>query len=459
VSTYEAFLDQKEQQNTGSGFAPVWVPDFLFDYQRALVDWSLRTGRAATLADCGLGKTPMQLVVAENVVRHTNRPVLVITPLAVGRQTVIEAQKFGIEARRTQTITTPAVYVTNYERLHHYNSADFAGVVCDESSILKSFDGAIKATVTEFMRTLRYRFLYTATAAPNDFIELGTSSEALGYLGHMDMLNRFFRNVQGTSDTDRKWAVDSGGGGPIWRFKGHSEGPFWRWVASWARALRRPSDLGFDDARFALPEMIEREHVVGARRPREGFLFSMPALGLAEQREERRRTIRERCEKVAELVAHTGKPAVCWANLNDEADLIESLVSDAVQVSGKDSDEEKEEKFADFQSGKIRVLVIKPVIGAWGLNWQHCAHATMFAGYSFEQYYQSVRRFWRFGQEQNVIVDHVISDGEGKVLETRKRKAEQANKMFTELVAHMRDGMTINRATYGTKKMEVPSWL
>lgn len=455
---YKDFIESRSQANTGDGFAPVWMPDFLFDYQQSLVDWSIRTGRAATLADCGLGKTPMQLVVAENVVRHTNRPVLVLTPLAVGQQTVKEAEKFGVDARRTEKITGAAVYVANYERLHKFNAADFAGVVCDESSILKNFDGTIKAQVTEFMRTMRYRFLYTATAAPNDFVELGTSSEALGYLGHMDMLNRFFKNDQNTSDTDRKWAAASGGG-PKWRFKGHSEKPFWQWVTSWARALRKPSDLGFSDDRFALPELIEREHIVGARKPREGFLFSLPAHGLTEQREERRRTIAERCERAAALVSDTGKPAVCWANLNDEADAMERLIPGAVQVSGTDTDESKEEKFAAFQSGQIRVLVIKPVIGAWGLNWQHCAHTTVFAGYSFEQYYQSIRRFWRFGQTQNVIVDHVVSDGETEVLAARKRKAEQAERMFAELVRYMREGIKVDRSSYGNKKEEVPSWL
>lgn len=455
-SDYESFLQAKSQQNTGDGFEPAWMPDFLFDYQRELVSWSLRTGRAATLADCGLGKTPMQLVVAENVVRKTNKPALILTPLAVSKQTVREAEKFGIDARRG-AVTTPAVYVTNYERLHHYNADDFGAVICDESSILKSFDGTIKQSITEFMRTRRYRFLYSATAAPNDFVELGTSSEALGYLGYMDMLNRFFKNDMNTSDTDRKWSAQSGG--PKWRFKGHSEKPFWQWVCSWARALRKPSDLGFDDARFVLPSLEEQEHVVGARKPREGMLFAVAARGLAEVREERRRTIPERCEKAASLVADTGQPAVCWANLNDEADLLERLIPGAVQVSGTDSDESKEEKFAAFESGQIRVLVIKPVIGAWGLNWQHCAHTTMFAGYSFEQYYQALRRFWRFGQTRPVVVDHVASDGEVEVLQARRRKAEQAEQMFAALIEHMREGLRIDRSTYGSKVQEVPSWL
>ena len=204
---YHRFLRAKSQANDGSGFAPNYLPPFLFDFQGALVEWALRKGRAAIFADCGMGKTAMQLVWAENVVRETNRPVLILTPLAVAGQTVAEAAKFSIEARRSNGDVTRGIHVTNYEKLHHFNPADFAGVVCDESSILKSFDGVTKAAVTEFMRALPYRLLCTATAAPNDFVELGTSSEALGYLGHMDMLARFFKNDANTADTQRKFAA------------------------------------------------------------------------------------------------------------------------------------------------------------------------------------------------------------------------------------------------------------
>ncbi len=457
--SYRKFIESKSQVDTGDGFSPVWDAPFLFDFQRALTTWALERGRAAIFADCGMGKTAMQLTWAENVVRKTNRPVLILTPLAVSGQTVAEAAKFDIEARRSNGDVTRGIHVANYERLHHFSPDDFAGVVCDESSILKNFDGVTKDAVTEFMRRMRYRLLCTATAAPNDFVELGTSSEALGYLGHMDMLNRFFKNDVGNSTaTSRAWGAQ-GGGAPKWRFKGHAEIPFWRWVSSWARSLRRPSDLGFSDDGFALPELIEREHVVKSIRPRDGYLFALPAHGLTEQREERRRTIKERCEKVAELLSGTGKPAVAWCHLNDEGDLIESLIPGAVQVSGTDSDDEKEAKFAAFASGEARVLVIKPVIGAWGLNWQHCAHMTVFAGYSFEQYYQGIRRCWRFGQRNPVTVEHVVSDGEEEVLAARKFKASQSDRMFAALVQHMRDGMHVDRAGYGSKKEEVPSWL
>ena len=456
---YGAFIASKSQLESDGGFEPTFLPDSLFDFQRHLSDWAIRKGRAAELADCGLGKTLMELVFAENVLRHTNRPVLVLAPLGVASQIVREGEKFGIECHRSVNGEgVRGIVVTNYERLHRFSPGDFDGVVCDESSVLKGFDGATRAAVTDFMRKIPYRLLGTATAAPNDFIELGTSSEALGYLGHMDMLNRFFRNDRDNSSTGRAWAIH-GGGQPKWRFKGHAEQPFWRWVCSWARSLRKPSDLGFDDGPFQLPPLEEREHVVRARAPREGFLFSMPAVGLAEQREERSRTLRERCETAASLVASTGQPAVMWCQLNPEGDLLEDLVPDAVQVSGKDADEAKEEKFAAFSSGQARVLVVKPVIGAWGMNWQHCAHMTAFASHSFEQHYQSIRRCWRFGQKRPVVVDHVISDGEGRVLHNLNRKAEQAEKMFAELTAHMRSELAIGKAAGPTTAERIPSWL
>ena len=457
---YRAFLHSKSQLDSEDGFAPVWRAPFLFDFQSTLVEWSLRKGRAAIFADCGLGKTPMQLVWAENVVRHTNRPVLILTPLAVAGQTIREGEKFGLSVERAKPGKPEhaGIYVTNYERLHHYSVEDWAGVVCDESSILKGFDGTTRAAITEFMRLRPYRLLCTATAAPNDYIELGTSSEALGYLGHMDMLSRFFKNDQNTVDQRRKWG-NQGGGQPKWRFRGHAEEPFWRWVCSWARSLRRPSDLGFSDERFTLPPLTEREHTVKAKRQREGLLFSLPAVGLAEEREERRCTVRERCEMVARLVAD-GEPAVVWCHLNEEGDLLEKLISGSVQVSGKDSDDEKEEKLSAFTRGETRVLVTKPVIGAWGLNWQHCAHMTSFASHSFEQYYQSVRRSWRFGQTREVIVEHVTSEGEQGVLTNLRRKSEQSDRMFAAIVEHMRDAMGIARNWREfSKTEEVPSWL
>ena len=450
---YSQFLESKAQWDGNSGFEPVSVPDFLFDFQKSLVEWSVRKGRDAIFADCGMGKTPMQLVWADNIARKTNKPVLVLTPLAVGAQTMREADKFGIESKRTSGKVFKGINITNYEKLQHFDPADFAGAVCDESSILKNFDGVRKAEITEFMRRLPYRLLCTATSAPNDYTELGTSSEALGYLGHMDMLNRFFKNDRNNSSMGRAY-----GKVMQWRFKGHAEEPFWRWVCSWARALRRPSDLGFPNDGFVLPELTEQEHIITARKNAEGMLFALPAVGMQEQREETRRTVEERCEKVASLVS-TKEPALCWCHLNDEGDLLEKLIPDCVQVSGDDPDEEKEEKFLAFTSGEARVLVTKTKIGAWGLNFQHCSHITFFPSHSFEQYYQGVRRCWRFGQTKNVKVDIVCSEGLSGVMANLQRKAKAADKMFARLVAHMNQALHLERSTEFEKREEMPAWL
>lgn len=463
--SYQKFLDNKSQLGTKSGFRSVWMPDFLFDFQSSLVDWNLWQGKSATFADCGLGKTPMSLVWGENVVRHTNKPVLILTPLAVAHQFVTEGEKFQVEVRRSrgEVKSSAALTVANYEMLHHFSPNDFAGVICDESSILKSFDGERRKEITDFMRKTEYRHLCTATAAPNDYIELGTSAEALGELGYMDMLMRFFKNDQ---NTIRPMVYRQRGKNfqqlderAKWRFKGHAEIPFWQWVCSWARAIRRPSDLGFSDDGFMLPELVERQHIVKVNSLADGFLFPLPAVGLQEQRDERRRSITERCEKTAELVKHTGRPFVSWCHLNEEGDLLAKLSKDAVQVSGADSDDEKEEKFIAFSTGKVRGMITKPKIGAWGLNWQHCNHITTFPSHSFEQYYQGVRRCWRFGQKHPVAVDIVTTEGETAVLENQQRKAKAADRMFSALIEHMNQSLRINRSATFTEQEEVPSWL
>ena len=451
---YAAFLDRKAQDASRSGFAPVWIPDFLFGFQQHLCDWAIRKGKAAIFADCGMGKTPMQLVWAENVVRQTNKPVLILTPLAVAQQTIREAEKFGIECHRSHDGKVyPGINVTNYERLHYFDPSDFAGAVCDESSAIKAFNGKRRAEVTHFLRKLPYRLLCTATAAPNDYIELGTSSEALGEMGQMDMLNRFFKNDVNTSSMKRYHGV-----GQRWRFKGHAELPFWRWVCSWSRACRKPSDLGFDDNGFILPPLIEREHIVTARRLADGMLFSLPATDWKEEREERRRTIEERCEKAAELVTGPGQPAVVWCHLNSEGDLLARMIPDGRQIAGANSDEEKEEAYEAFSGGQLRVLIIKPKIGAWGLNWQHCNHVVTFASHSYEQYYQAIRRCWRFGQERRVTVDLIASEGEVGVKENMRRKSEAADRMFSMLVEHLGQAMRLQGVAF-TEQMEVPAWL
>ncbi len=451
---YADFLQTKAHEGANGGFEPTFVPSKAFDFQRAMIRYGVTKGRAALFEDCGLGKTIQFLSWAQNVIEHTNRPVLVLAPLAVSAQIVREAEKFDIEARRSSDGSTPGkLVVTNYERLSAFNPSDFAGVVCDESSILKSFDGKRRAEITDFMRKMPFRLLATATAAPNDYIELGSSSEALGYLGHMDMLNRFFKNDQNNSATRRMY-----GEAPKWRFKGHSELPFWRWVCSWARAMRRPSDLGFNDGAFELPPLIENIHLVDTDVPPDGLLFNVPASTLPEQREEKRRTIRERCEAAAALADHSD-PVLIWCQFNEEADLLEQIIPGAVQVAGSHSDEVKERRFMDFADGNIRALITKQSIGALGLNFQHCNRVIDFPSHSFERYYQGVRRCWRFGQTRPVTVDVVMTEGERKIIENRRNKAAKAEIMFANLVAFMRDGMEIKPNKSSLNDIEIPKWM
>lgn len=456
LDAYEHFLRAKAQLDGDFGFEPVWMPDVLFPFQAAMVEWSLRKGRAALFEDCGLGKGLQELVWSENVVRKTNGNVLIKAPLAVAGQLAREAEKFGIEAHYSRDGSVKrGINITNYERLHLFDPQAFTGTANDESSILKNFDGARRGQITEFDRRMPYRLLGTATAAPNDYIELGTSSEALGYLGHMDMLNRFFKNDLGNSSTGRGFM----GAANRWRFKGHAELPFWRWVCSWARAMRRPSDLGFDDGAFLLPPLEEVEHLVDTEALPDGMLFALPAAGLREEREERKRTIRQRCETAAALVVGTGQPAVAWCDLNDEGDLLERLIPGAVQVSGRDSDEAKEEKLLAFADGQFRVLVTKQKIAGFGMNWQHCSHMTDFPSHSYEGYYQKVRRFLRFGQRNRVRVDIVTTEGGRGALANMQRKAAQADQMFNALVAQMNAATAIARSNQFTTKQELPAWL
>lgn len=455
MTTYHGFIQSKRHAATLGGFALRVCPSYLFDFQAALVEWSATLGRAAIFADCGLGKTPIQLVWAQNVVEQSNRSVLIVAPLAVSSQTVREGQKFGIPVARSQdgTISAKAgIVVTNYERLQHFDPSSFAGIVCDESSILKNFDGATRQAITEFARCLPYRLLCTATAAPNDYIELGTSSEALGQLGYIDMLGMFFKNDENSLAPMSHAAK--------WRFKPHAERPFWQWLCSWARAVRRPSDLGYADAAFVLPQLRERVTVIGASRPAEGKLFVTPARNLQEQRWERRATLTARCEAAASIAhAHT-RPYLAWCHLNDEGDTLERLLPDAVQVSGTDPDEAKIEKFEAFALGHVRGLITKPKIGGFGLNWQHCADMTTFPSHSYEQYYQGIRRCWRHGQTRDVSVDIISTESESDVLANLQRKSAAADRMFAEMVAAMHDaiGVTVPRQP-SIQTISLPAWL
>jgi hypothetical protein len=450
--SYREYIEGKAQLGGEFGFDPVFRHPKAYEFQSFLVDWAVRQGRAAMFADCGLGKTLMQLTWAHNVNRHTNKPVLIIAPLSVSMQTVEEASKFEFEAERSLTGkfgTNNGIVTTNYERLSKFDPDDFAGVVCDESSIIKNFDGARKGEITEFMRRVKYRLLCTATAAPNDYIELGTSSEALGQLGHMDMLGMFFKN-----DED---SLHPAFAGSKWRFKMHAQRDFWRWMCSWARACRKPSDLGFADGDFVLPSMIEVEHVV--RSPATiGALFPMKAITMEEQREERKATIAARCEKAAELQAHD-EAGVSWCQLNAEADLLVKLIPGAQQIAGGDSDEKKEELLLAFRTGQLKKLVTKPKIAAFGMNWQHCARMTYFPDHSFEQYYQATRRMWRFGQKRAVRIDNITSESNEGVSANLRRKAVACEEMFSAMVSQMNDALNVSRYKEHKNKMEVPQWL
>lgn len=454
--TYPEFLERRRQLGGDHGFAvdPDALHSALRDFQRTLVTWALRKGRAAIYSDCGTGKGVMALVWAANVHRQTGKPVLIVAPLAVTFQLAIEAEKFGVEAVVSRDGTLPAgITITNYDRLHLFGPAGLGGLVCDESSAIKSFDAKRRALVTEFARLLPYRLLCTATAAPNDYVELGTSSEALSYLGYQDMLTRFFVNEQRSNKPRRHWR-----GGEQWRFKGHAEEPFWRWVASWARAMRRPSDLGFSDEGFDLPPLSYRTHVVRAHRPRPGMLFELEAIGLREEREEIRHTLTERCERAAELLADA-QPGIAWCNLNDESALLARLIDGAVEVTGSDHPDAKEEALIAFSRGEVRVLVSKASIAGHGMNWQHCHRIAYFPSHSYESWYQAIRRCWRYGQAHPVTVDVVTTAGGARTLANLERKAKQADRMFDALVLHMRDALSIRRGDEYDRAVKLPPWL
>jgi superfamily II DNA or RNA helicase len=426
LGDYDEFLRSKLRFDGASGLTEVPpLSPLLFDFQRDIVRWALRRGRAAIFADCGMGKTPMQLEWA----RHVPDEILILAPLAVAAQTVREAQKFGVEgvtyARGPREITS-RITITNYEMLDRFEPERFRGIVLDESSILKAYDGATRTAIIEAFRETPFRLACTATAAPNDFMELGNHSEFLGTMTRAEMLATFF--------------VHDGGETQTWRLKGHAQADFWRWVCSWAVTIRKPSDLGYDDGDFILPSLQYHEHVVRAERPATGMLFAMPASTLQERLSARRETIAQRVKACAELVNASRDPWVVWCNLNAESEALNSAIPEAVEVTGSDSLERKEMLLGDFASGMARVLVTKTSIAGFGLNWQHCPNVA-FVGLSdsWESYYQAIRRCWRFGQKRPVHVHVISSDIEGAVLANIKRKEEDAAVMVAEMLEHMKD--------------------
>lgn len=461
--SYQDFIENKTHLANGGGFEPTFIPDYLLDFQKHLTTWAIRQGRAGLFEDCGLGKTVQSLVWAENVCRHTNGRVMLMTPLAVGAQTIREAHKFNIDGveKGVEGEALGKITVVNYEQLHKYNPSDFVGAICDESGILKNFDGTRKGEITAFMRKMPYRLLCTATAAPNDYVELGTSSEALGNLGYMDMLNRFFKKLDNNGAKDFRGnqtrAREHQGG--VYRFRGHAERDFWRWVCSWSRAIRKPSDYGFDDSTMVLPPLNITEHTVRAKKPPEGMLFNMPARGMSEQRDEVKRTIEERCDIAAGIANSHGKQVIAWCHRNEEGKLLKKLIEGAVEVSGSDTDEFKEEVFSKFADGQIRALVTKPKIAGFGMNFQNCSEQIYFPSFSYEQYYQAVRRSWRFGQKHTVNVNMIYTDGQEDMMKSLQRKSYQADKLFQELVAMMANELRIQRQNDYTKQVEAPGWL
>lgn len=452
--TLSEFLESKAQSARPSGFDLSSVPEMLMPFQAALLRWAAYMGRGLLMADCGTGKTPIQLYLAEAVAKKENGRALILTPLAVGPQFVAEAEKFNVDGVARSKDGAPAgrITITNYESLKKFDPADYVFVSCDESSILKNFSGVRRKEITEFLRQIPYRLLATATAAPNDYKELGTSSEALGHMGYVDMVSRYFIN-----DEHSLYPTALGA---RWRFKKAAEVPYWRWVCSWAKAIRKPSDLGdYSDAGFELPPLTVRHREVENVDSPEGFLpgVVVEARTLREQRDERRRNIRERCDLARSLATDHDRPVVIWTDYNAEADLMESMIPGAKQVSGSMDDHQKERVFSDFAAGDLRVLITKPKIGAWGMNWQHCSDVIFFVSHSFEQYYQAIRRCWRYGQTRPVTVDVVATPGERRIVQSLERKSRQAERMYAQLVRQMAGAE--NHEDEPALTMEVPKWL
>lgn len=461
MMNYQEFLKSKQHSSIDYGIKCSYLNKNLFDFQIYIVEYAVRKGRCAIFLDTGLGKTLIELTIAQNYIQDTNKPVLIITPLAVANQFLIEAEKFGIpDVEHTKDGKfTKKIILINYERLHYLTPDNFDCVILDESSILKNFDGAIKQQVTNFLRKVKYRFLATATPSPNDYIELGTSSEALGYLGYMDMLSRFFKNNQ--NNVAKLSQIAKARQGEEWYLKPHAENDFWKWVSSWSVSAKKPSDLGFADEKFILPKLHEIETIIRNKNPLtingQMKLFAMPAMGFKEIKQEAKSTIRERCEIAIEK-ALNHDVSVYWCNLNDEADALLELDRNAVEVRGNMDIDKKEDILLNFSTGQIKKLVTKTSITAFGLNWQHCNHTTYFPTYSYEQYYQAIRRFWRFGQKRDVIVDLILSDGQEKIMQSLLIKKDKAISMFEKLAQHSNQNFKIIQKEFN-KETILPAFI
>jgi len=433
MSDYLEFLEKKRHTTKDHGFSPNWIPDSAFDFQRKIITKSVQKGRIGVFADTGLGKTMVQLSYAYNVVMKTNKPVLILTPLAVAFQFLKEAERIGIDdiEHTRDGKFTKKIVVCNYERLHLLNASDYAAVLLDESSILKNFDGKIRDQIVAFMRKVEFRMLSTATPSPNDFIELGNSSEALGYMGYMDMLGKFFKSNQNSVDSNNRNI------GEKFYLKPHAERDFFAWVNQWSIMVKRPSDIGFSNDGYDLPTLHTIKHMVYNKQSwvsdnGQSALFAMPAKTMTEVRAEQKSTVLERCEKAVDLAQ--GKVSVYWCNLNEESDCLSKLDPGATEIRGGMSIDKKEEILIAFANGEINRLITKPKMTSMGLNWQHCNHTVYFPTWSYEQFYQSTRRFWRFGQKREVTCDMVISEGQERVMQAIQEKTQKAIDLHKNLV-------------------------
>jgi len=390
------------------------------------------------------------------VVKKTNKRVLILTPLAVAFQFIKEAENLGIDdiCHTKDGKFDKSIVICNYERLHRLDPNDFEAVLLDESSILKNFDGKTKDQIIAFIKRVRYRLLSTATPSPNDFIELGNSSEALGYMGYMDMLGKFFRSNQNSVDSNNRNI------GEKFYLKPHAEKDFFAWVNQWSIMVKRPSDLGFSNEGYELPALHTNRHMVYNREAwvadGQAALFAMPAKTMTEVRAEQKKTVNERCEKAIELAE--GKTSVYWCNLNEESALLASLDSEAVEIKGGMSIDKKEELLLAFADGEIPRLVTKAKMTSMGLNWQHCNHTVYFPTWSYEQYYQAIRRFWRFGQKREVTCDLIISEGQERVIQALQEKTQKAIELYENLVANANRAYDDVRRG-NTQPVQLPSFI
>ena len=428
---YELFVAGKRRSELATGHNPGSLNEHLFDFQHAIVSWAARRGRAAIFADTGLGKTLMQLSWADEVTSHTGGMVLILAPLAVSEQTIEQGRTFGIDVHRVPnggTPNAPGIWITNYERMDAIDFTELHGLVLDESSILKAHDGKTRQRIIDAAQGVPYRLSCTATPSPNDFEELGNQCEFLGVMSRTEMLATYFVNDTGDTGT--------------WRLKGWGASKFWEWMGTWAVVLRNPSDIGFDGSKYILPMPQYIEHVVKTDDIGDE-LFSRPAMGLAERRKAQRNSIEARCNALADVInAESTEPWLIWCHLNDEAELLQSLIPGSVNVQGSDTPEHKAKQMLAFSHGELRVLISKPKICGFGMNWQHCARMA-FVGLddSFEKFYQAVRRCYRFGQKRHVQVHLFTAENEGQILENLKRKEKQHNQMSENMIEHMKDIM------------------